>query len=775
MSPDDSSHPKTQQGGVNIGDSAQITIGQGDVVGRDKIVNVLASKEDARTRRDHLILLNKVREFWVKGVLEKSVHSEALIELGKQEEAYAVERERPWDMALETSEQESRPIPPGKKIIEIFDETDRALLILGAPGSGKTITLLELARDLIARAEADPAQPIPVVFNLSAWAERRQPLAEWMTDELSLKYQIPRKIGRKWLAANDILPMLDGLDEVQTEQRSDCVEAINAFYGEHSLAGIAVCSRREEYSLLKAKLKLGGAILIQPLNDEQVTDYIASFGTKLAGLYKALRLDTSLKELAASPLMLGVMSLAYADVSLEDVLRGKLDSIEARRKHLVDAYIERMFKRKGEGKLYTPEQTVKWLAWLARGMKAHGQSVFLIEEVQPSWLRRRWERWLYVLGSRSAGGLLIGLALGSGVAAAGLYEAAVGGLSPLVLVLAMIRVVAGTLLGLFAGATAGPVAGLRFEWNARHTRPQINSKQGLLQSAFNFLAAGLGPGSVLGGVLFTLALADEGGRLRNPLVIVATAFVFTLPFVLVFSVLFGLIFGSRGSGQHLQADIPTVEALNWSWTAAFKGAAGGLIGGLITGALLGLMFTVLALLIGVVERSLSTRAPLAFLAAISVCGGTLSFFGAAIFGLINGLQSKKVEIKLIPNQGIRQSARNAVFSGLLFGMGGMLIVGAAVLLAGAISTLFSNSRFEPGTNLLPGLGMLLGAIGGMYNGCFAVIQHYTLRIILALNKHLPWNIARFLDYCADRIFLQKVGGGYIFIHRLLLEYFAERG
>jgi hypothetical protein len=45
---------------------------------------------------------------------------------------------------------------------------------------------------------------------------------------------------------------------------------------------------------------------------------------------------------------------------------------------------------------------------------------------------------------------------------------------------------------------------------------------------------------------------------------------------------------------------------------------------------------------------------------------------------------------------------------------------------------------------------------------------------------MPWNYARFLDHCCDRIFLQKVGGGYIFIHRLLMEHFAamqfeERG
>jgi hypothetical protein len=29
-----------------------------------------------------------------------------------------------------------------------------------------------------------------------------------------------------------------------------------------------------------------------------------------------------------------------------------------------------------------------------------------------------------------------------------------------------------------------------------------------------------------------------------------------------------------------------------------------------------------------------------------------------------------------------------------------------------------------------------------------------------------------LDYAAERIFLRKVGGGYIFIHRMLMEYFA---
>jgi hypothetical protein len=44
--------------------------------------------------------------------------------------------------------------------------------------------------------------------------------------------------------------------------------------------------------------------------------------------------------------------------------------------------------------------------------------------------------------------------------------------------------------------------------------------------------------------------------------------------------------------------------------------------------------------------------------------------------------------------------------------------------------------------------------------------------VLYYSDALPLNYTRLLDYCAERIFLHKVGGGYIFVHRLLMEYFA---
>jgi hypothetical protein len=62
----------------------------------------------------------------------------------------------------------------------------------------------------------------------------------------------------------------------------------------------------------------------------------------------------------------------------------------------------------------------------------------------------------------------------------------------------------------------------------------------------------------------------------------------------------------------------------------------------------------------------------------------------------------------------------------------------------------------------------------MVYGGLDVVQHYVLRLILFIQGQTPRNYAHFLDYAVGCIFLQRVGGGYRFIHRLLLEYFANR-
>ena len=99
---------------------------------------------------------------------------------------------------IESQKQVVRFLPYRTKIIDIFDNVDQALLILGEQGSGKTTVMLDLTRDLIERAEQNHAMPIPVVFSLSTWGNDQQTIQDWIIEELLAIYNIPERIGRKW-------------------------------------------------------------------------------------------------------------------------------------------------------------------------------------------------------------------------------------------------------------------------------------------------------------------------------------------------------------------------------------------------------------------------------------------------------------------------------------------------------------------------------------------------------------------------------------------------
>ena len=150
--------------------------------------------------------------------------------------------------------------------------------------------------------------------------------------------------------------------------------------------------------------------------------------------------------------------------------------------------------------------------------------------------------------------------------------------------------------------------------------------------------------------------------------------------------------------------------------------------------------------------------------ALTLVGLSGGLSGGLIGAVFNGLSPEIIETKTAPNQGIRLSARNAIVGGLIFGLIYRLIVG---LIFGLI--------VGPSGGLYFGLGggLFVGILGALWYGGLEIIQHYTLRLILIIQGHTPRNYARFLDHAAALIFLQKVGGGYRFIHRLLLEHFAE--
>jgi hypothetical protein len=143
-------------------------------------------------------------------------------------------------------------------------------------------------------------------------------------------------------------------------------------------------------------------------------------------------------------------------------------------------------------------------------------------------------------------------------------------------------------------------------------------------------------------------------------------------------------------------------------------------------------------------------------------------------GLFQGVASETIEDqqRVVPNQGIHRSAKN----GLVFGLVSAMIVGLTIGLSNELSNELSNGLSVGRDDMLPillNVGLSAGLLFGLLMGGWACLRHYVLRFLLWRAEAMPWNYSRFLDDAAEHILLCKVGGGYIFVHRLLLEYFTS--
>ncbi len=678
-------------------------------VGRVKDDNSLLKSDgnlsmNRQEYRNCQILLNKVKNYWVKGVLETSLHGKVLIELGLEERKNAVNR--PWGLVWEDLENPQQELPPGTRILDKFDElgAGRTLLILGEPGSGKTTTLLELARDLINRTEADLTQPIPVVFNLSSWEGDRQAIADWLVRELYTKYQVSQQIGKAWVQEQRLLLLLDGLDEVSREIRENCVDALNEFCQEYGQTEIVVCSRIRDYEALSSQLKFQAAIYLQPLSLEQIQEYLKNAGSELTAVRKALESDVKLQEFSRSPLILSIISLAYQGMSIEELPSHSHTEL---REHLFNAYIQRMFKRRSVNLLYSQEKVKKWLSWLSKQMVRESETVFLIERMQPSWLNTLTQKWIYRIGTRSIIGLMLGIIVGLCLWRVFYYDFML------------------VIYSLISGLISGSILGINYKYNS-----------------------GLKSG-IISGVIYTLIIWLIGWHPKGEdnTFLTISCLIFIMIFV---AMVFGNIFA------RLSEVINPVSTIEWSWKKAGKYSIFGMFFGLSMGLIVsftGIFYLNLMVVIAVIYG-------LVFVIGIST-----------IFGLIGGFEKgKKIENIENTNQGIWLAIYNAILLFLIVGIIGSLLIGLMDYGLDSYSSL--SQRLILILVYIVSFGLSASLVGGDGSGLIC-IQHLSLRLILWWNHYIPWNYARFLDYATQLIFLQKVGGGYIFIHRLLLEHFAR--
>ena len=111
------------------------------------------------------------------------------------------------------------------------------LIVLGKPGSGKTMLLVRLVLDLLAPGCRASGTRVPVLLSVASWNPTQQDLHSWLADQLILNYswlgEPAQSVGgnlsraQALLSKQLLLPVLDGLDEIPKAVRRSAIDKIN--------------------------------------------------------------------------------------------------------------------------------------------------------------------------------------------------------------------------------------------------------------------------------------------------------------------------------------------------------------------------------------------------------------------------------------------------------------------------------------------------------------------------------------------------------------------
>jgi hypothetical protein len=452
--------------------------------------------------RDRERMIKRLRVRYEQ-LLAQSLQGAVEIELGLTSRPAAIQNA--MSLSLRLPEQPEQALPAHTSILDAYHLAQQELLILGEPGAGKSMGLLKLAQHLVEQAEQDRAQLLPVVLPLSSWATKRLSLQDWLIEQFALLYDIPRQLSHDWIQAGLILPLLDGLDEMEESARPACIVAINAYHREH-LQPLVVCSRTAEHdtATLHERLALHTAIVVQPLTLAQIDAHLTTIGKPLTALRTTLNKNTTLQTLATTPLLLQILMLTYHDIPVWG-LSHKENQLQ---EQIWSDYVQRMVNRKGNNQYYYPlEQTRAWLGWLAQQMRSQNITIFSLEQLPLNWLPKG-QRMLYQWNI----GLLVGLLVGPLV-----------GLLVGLLVGPFIGLLVGPFIGLLVGLLVGldteiePTEAVIWSWERLLFGLLVGPFIGLLVGLFVGLLSGLlvGLGSGLLVVLFVVLFFGLGSGLSD--------------------------------------------------------------------------------------------------------------------------------------------------------------------------------------------------------------------------------------------------------------------
>lgn len=255
------------------------------------------------------------------------------------------------------------------------------IFLLGDPGAGKTISLLVATRDAIETRLADPTAPVPFFANIASLNPRDpadEPalpaaLSDWIADGHS---DLNKSDVQEALDNGNALLLLDGLDELR-KRHSEFLSLIPAS------TQVVITSRTSFYVDLQPGKETFGGVLLNPLSDQQINDFLR----EQPKLLEFVHSKTDLLEAARNPFILTILAFTYRDSFTE--VSTKLPSAladEYSERALFADYLSRRYcyeQKRKSGILPLSEEDLTYdLGWLACMSVNNGKVTFDLDYIR---------------------------------------------------------------------------------------------------------------------------------------------------------------------------------------------------------------------------------------------------------------------------------------------------------------------------------------------------------------------------------------------------------
>lgn len=661
------------------------------------------------------------------------------------------------------------------------------LIVLGEPGYGKSMLMLQLVIDLI--RQRDSGAPVPLFVPMTTWDPEEDELERWLEKQLPNDYPIldasvPSEQGRRsWiadlLARQRIVPILDGLDEMPLVLRRRAVDRLNESFAspDRPLHLVMTCRTTEYKAIVNAPgepwnpVSGAAAIELQPLNGAEVAQYLSRDGNddRWAGVVRELSdltVASALREALETPLYACLASAIYnphrhmrGKAPDPEDLRTKFRDSASIQRRLLDEFIPSMYpdereaeerrarEEKRQAGLLPVERRLMFIASYLKARKSTTLEWWNLEGLAPKWL------------SATVVGVVCGIAVGV-VAALGTH------------------VGVGIGVGFGTGMLIAEAIGLGF----RHGRERWD-KEG-----FDRRFARRRPGPGMAGGIIGAVLGGLGAGVAGRYHIGHEPSLFSgIPEAL------GIAIGAGSTTDFLGGLVGTLIG---SFVAGYLAAVGlGLPAGIVNGLGAGIAAALAIEYLGrripsigppVWERDIGIPAGLIVGLAIGLMAWLeVGVIGGIVVGLLIagaasvplGMRYRDEELDAAPSPG-RALARDASTFRLTALWAG-LATGSVGFIGGAMTSIFEVGAKPHLTDVIRdglGIGLSAGLVVGLCFGFYhaASPDFRILNWWLACRGRVPWRFRHFLDEAHQKTVLRQVGASYEFRHVILRDRLATR-